>query len=110
MRTRNEIFGPVSVIIKVDGEEEPIRVANDTEYGISSAVCTRNLEHGVSVAKRLEAGMTHVNDITVNDEANSPFGDEKQSGYGRFGGVWALHEFTTAHWITVQERARRYPF
>src|SRR6202022_136962 len=100
---RNEIFGPVAIILKVNGEEEAIRVANDTEYGLSSAVCTRNLARGVSVAKRIEAGMTHVNDVPVNDEANSPFGGEKQSGYGRFGGVWALHEFTTEHWITVQE-------
>ena len=107
---RNEIFGPVAVIIQVDGEEEAIRVANDTEYGLSSAVCTRNLERGVSVARRLETGMTHINDIPINDEANSPFGGEKQSGYGRFGGVWALNEFTTEHWITIQERARPYPF
>jgi aldehyde dehydrogenase (NAD+) len=83
---RPEIFGPVAVIIKVDGENEAIRVANDTEYGLSSSVCTRDLGRGVSVAKRLEAGMTHVNDMPVNDEANRPFGGEKQSGYGRFGG------------------------
>lgn len=107
---RNEIFGPVAVIITVDGEDEAIRIANDTEYGLSSAVCTRSLERGVSVAKRIDAGMTHVNDVPVNDEANSPFGGEKQSGYGRFGGVWAVNEFTTEHWITVQERSRPYPF
>lgn len=107
---RNEIFGPVAVIIKVDGEEEAIRVANDTEYGLSSSVCSGNLERGVAVAKRIGAGMTHVNDIPINDEANSPFGGENQSGYGRFGGVWALREFTTEHWITVQEQARSYPF
>lgn len=106
---RHEIFGPVAVIIKVSGEEEAIRVANDTEYGLSSAVCTRNLERGVSVAKRIEAGMTHVNDIPINDEANSPFGGEKHSGYGRFGGVSALREFTTEHWITVQKQPRHYP-
>jgi acyl-CoA reductase-like NAD-dependent aldehyde dehydrogenase len=69
---RNEIFGPVASIIKVDGEEEAIRVPNDTEYGLSSAVCTRNLARGVSVARRFEAGMTHINDIPVNDEANRP--------------------------------------
>lgn len=105
-----EIFGPVAVIIKVDGEDEAIRVANDTEYGLSSAVCSRSLERGVAVAKRIEAGMTHVNDSPMNDEANSPFGGEKQSGLGRFGGIWALQEFTTVHWITVQEKPRRYPF
>lgn len=107
---RNEIFGPVAIIIRVDGDEEAIRIANDTEFGLSSAVCTRNLEHGVAVAKRIDAGMTHVNDIPINDEANSPFGGEKQSGIGRFGGVWALREFTTEHWITVQAAPRQYPF
>jgi aldehyde dehydrogenase (NAD+) len=107
---RNEIFGPVAVIIRVDGEDEAIRVANDTEYGLSSAVCTRSLERGVAVARRIAAGMTHVNDSPMNDEANAPFGGAKQSGLGRFGGVWALQEFTATHWITVQEKPRRYPF
>ena len=107
---RNEIFGPVAVIIGVDGEDEAIRVANDTEYGLSSAVCTRSLERGVAVARRIAAGMTHINDSPMNDEANAPFGGAKQSGLGRFGGVWALQEFTATHWITVQEKPRRYPF
>jgi acyl-CoA reductase-like NAD-dependent aldehyde dehydrogenase len=107
---RNEIFGPVALIIKVDGEEEAICVANDSEFGLSSALCTRSQERGVAVAKRIEAGMTHVNDSPMNDEANSPFGGEKQSGLERFGGIWALQEFTTVHWITVQETPRQYPF
>ncbi|MDN5752281.1 MAG: aldehyde dehydrogenase family protein [Nitrosospira sp.] len=107
---RNEIFGPVAPIIKADGEEEAIRIANDTEYGLSSAICTRDLEKGVALAKRIEAGMTHVNDIPINDVANSPFGGVKQSGIGRFGGEWALREFTTEHWITIQQTPRQYPF
>lgn len=107
---RNEIFGPVAPIIKADGEEDAIRIANDTEYGLSSALCTRDLEKGVALAKRIEAGMTHVNDIPFNDEANSPFGGERQSGIGRFGGEWALREFTTEHWITIQQTPRQYPF
>jgi aldehyde dehydrogenase (NAD+) len=107
---RNEIFGPVAIIIKADGEEDAIRIANDTDYGLSSALYIRDIEKGVAMAKRIEAGMTHVNDIPVNDEANSPFGGEKQSGIGRFGGEWALREFTTEHWITIQQTPRQYPF
>ncbi len=107
---KNEIFGPVALIIKADGEEEAIRLANDTEYGLTSALCTRDLEKGVAIAKRIEAGMTHVNDIPINDEANSPFGGEKQSGIGRFGGEWALREFTTEHWMTIQHTPRQYLF
>lgn len=106
----NELFGPVAPIIKLAGVEQAIAVANDTDLGLSSAVCTRDLARGVSVAKRIGAGMTHVNDIPVFDEANSPFGGENQSGYGRFGGVCDMREFTTEHWITVQTAARSYPF
>jgi aldehyde dehydrogenase (NAD+) len=106
----NEIFGPVAVLIKVDGEEEAIRIANDTEFGLSSALYTRDLEKGVALAKRIEAGMTHVNDMPINDAANSPFGGEKHSGIGRFGGEWALREFTTEHWITIQQTPRHYLF
>ena len=69
----------------------------------------RDVERGVSVAKRIRAGMTHVNDWPVDDEPNTAFGGEKASGLGRFGGAWALEEFTTDHWISVQEQPRRYP-
>lgn len=107
---REEIFGPVALILKVDSEEEALEVANDTEYGLSSAVFTRNLARGYAFAQRVEAGMTHVNDMTINDEASSPFGGEKNSGIGRFGGEWVLREMTTDHWITIQEERREYLF
>lgn len=107
---RNELFGPVALILRADDEEQAVRLANDVDAGLSSAVVTRDLDRGAQVAERIEAGMTHVNDIPINDEANSPFGGEKASGYGRFGGVWALQEFTTEHWITVQRTPRKYPF
>jgi aldehyde dehydrogenase (NAD+) len=106
---REEVFGPVAPILRFADEEEAIRIANDTEYGLSSALFTGDVERGLRVAKRIEAGMTHVNDWPVNDEANTPFGGEKASGLGRFGGRRALEEFTTEHWISVQERPRRYP-
>jgi aldehyde dehydrogenase (NAD+) len=107
---KEELFGPVAPILKVSGEEDAIHTANATVYGLSSAVFTRNGERGVRVAKRIEAGMTHVNDITANDEPNTAFGGEKKSGLGRFGGHWALEEFTTDRWISVQEEPRPYPF
>ena len=106
---RQEIFGPVAPLLRFSGEEEAIRIANDTEYGLSSAVFSRDCERGVRVAKRIEAGMTHVNDWPVNDEENTAFGGEKASGLGRFGGEWALEELTSDHWISVQEQPRVYP-
>ena len=108
--SQTEIFGPVALILKVSDEEEALRVANETEFGLSSAVFSKNLARGYAFAERIEAGMTHVNDMTINDEASSPFGGEKNSGIGRFGGEWALREMTTDHWITVQETDRRYLF
>jgi aldehyde dehydrogenase (NAD+) len=107
---RNEVFGPVAVMIPVDGEEEAIRVANDTVHGLSGAVFTSNVERGVRVAKQLQTGMAHVNDQTINDEPFVSFGGEKESGIGRHNGQWALEEFTTVQWISVQEAARTYPF
>jgi aldehyde dehydrogenase (NAD+) len=104
-----EVFGPVASILSFPDEEAAIRFANDTEYGLSSAVFTRDTGRGVRVAKRLQAGMTHVNDWPVNDEASTAFGGEKDSGIGRFGGEWAIREFTTDHWISVQELPRGYP-
>lgn len=106
---REEVFGPVITVIRADGEEDALRIANDTEYGLSSAVFTRDVERGVRFALRVEAGMTHVNDSPVNDDANTAFGGEKASGIGRFGGEWAIEEFTTDHWVSVQHRERRFP-
>lgn len=107
---REELFGPVAPVIAVSGDEEAIEIANDTEYGLSSAVFTRNFERGLRVAERLQAGMTHVNDVPVNDEPNTAFGGEKASGIGRFGGRWAIDELTTDHWISFQHTPRQYPF
>ncbi len=99
---REETFGPIAPIIKVNGEAEALRVANDTEYGLSSAVFTRDRERGLRFALGIQAGMTHVNDHTVDDAPTGPFGGEKNSGLGRFGGEWIIHEFTRDHWITVR--------
>lgn len=103
-----EVFGPVATVIRARDDDDAVRIANDTEYGLSSAVFSRDVERAVRVGLRIDAGMTHVNDTTVNDEPNTAFGGEKGSGVGRFGGEWAIDEFTTDHWIGVQRTRRDY--
>jgi aldehyde dehydrogenase (NAD+) len=107
---QEEIFGPVAPIIKVKDEAEALRVANDTEAGLTGAVITRDERRGLAFALHMEVGMAHVNDQPVNDLANNPFGGEKNSGLGRFGGDWIIEEFTTAQWVTVQHEPRQFPF
>ncbi|WAH61414.1 aldehyde dehydrogenase family protein [Pseudomonas silvicola] len=107
---REEIFGPLVGIQRARDEAHALQLANDSEYGLSSAVFTKDLERGARFARQIKAGMTHVNDIPVNDEAHAPFGGEKNSGLGRFNGEWAIEEFTTDHWVSVQMRPRVYPF
>lgn len=99
-----ECFGPVLPVIRVRGDEEAIRVANDTEYALSSAVFTRDLQRGLAVAQRVEAGICHINGATVHDEPHMPFGGMKASGYGRFGGRFAIEEFTELRWITASTK------
>jgi vanillin dehydrogenase len=103
-----ESFGPVVAIVPVDGIDEAVRVANDTEYGLSSAVFSADLEAAMQLARRLETGICHINDATVNDEPPMPFGGVKHSGWGRFGGRAALEEFTELRWITIQDSPRQY--
>src|SRR5690606_2662244 len=97
---REEIFGPIAPIIPAEDEEEALRLANETTFGLSSCVFGRDVERATAFAQRLEAGMAHVNDQPVNDLANNPFGGEKNSGIGRFGGDWAVEAFTSDKWLT----------
>jgi len=105
-----ESFGPVKSIIRVKGEDEAVRVANDSEYGLSSAVFSRNVSRAMAVAARIESGICHINGPTVNDEPQIPFGGVKSSGYGRFGGKWGIAEFTETRWITIEDPNQHYPF
>ncbi len=105
-----EIFGPVALIIPFDGEEEAVRIANATPYGLSGAVHTGDVERGVRIAKRIDTGMIHVNDGTVHDEAIVPFGGEKHSGVGRLNGDSMVDVFTTTKWISIQHGRSRFPF
>jgi acyl-CoA reductase-like NAD-dependent aldehyde dehydrogenase len=105
-----ESFGPVVTVVRVGSVDEAVRVANDTEYGLSSAVFGRDVTRALSVARRIESGICHVNGPTVHDEAQMPFGGVKASGYGRFGGKAGIAEFTDLRWITVQDGPVHYPF
>jgi len=105
----DESFGPVTAIIRVDGEEEAVRVANDTDYGLTSAVFTQDASRGLRIAARIEAGMCHINGPTVHDEAQMPFGGTKASGYGRFGGQAGIAEFTELRWITINTQKGHFP-
>jgi vanillin dehydrogenase len=107
---QNELFGPAVCLIPFDSPEEAVRIANDSPYGLSGAIHTRNAEYGAELAKQFESGMVHVNDSTINDDPLIAFGGEKASGVGRLNGRWALEEFTTLKWISVQHKQRHYPF
>jgi acyl-CoA reductase-like NAD-dependent aldehyde dehydrogenase len=105
-----ESFGPVAAVIRVDGDDEAVRAANDTEYGLSAAVFSQNVNRAIDVAMRVNSGMCHINGPTVDDEAQMPFGGVKASGFGRFGGRSAVAEFTDLRWITIATKGQRYPF
>jgi vanillin dehydrogenase len=107
---QNELFGPAVCVIPFDSPEEAIRIANDSPYGLSGAILTGDAEHGAELAKQFDSGMVHVNDSTINDDPLIAFGGEKASGVGRLNGKWALEEFTTLKWISVQHKQRHYPF
>lgn len=105
-----ESFGPLAPIIVAHGEDEALRFANMSDYGLSSAVVGRDVERATAFALKIDAGMTHVNDMTVADEQHVPFGGEKNSGLGRFNGRWILEEMTRTHWTSVQHAPHPYPF
>ncbi|MFJ8274848.1 aldehyde dehydrogenase family protein [Streptomyces sp. NPDC094154] len=107
---RQEVFGPVAFVVPFDGEEEAVRIVNDTPYGLSGAVHTADVERGVAFARRIDTGMFHVNDGTVHDEPLVPFGGEKHSGIGRLNGETTLDAFTTLKWISVQHGRSGFPF
>jgi len=106
---RDESFGPVVGIIRVADEEEAIRVANDSEYGLSAAVFTRDAARGLRLARRIRSGICHVNGPTVQDEPQMPFGGVGSSGYGRFGGKAGIEAFTELRWITIAGEPGHYP-
>lgn len=107
---QTELFAPIATIIKAASNDEAIEFANDTIYGLSSAIFSKDEDKAREYALDLKFGMTHINDQTVNDEPNVPFGGMRQSGVGRFGNPWIVEEFTETKWISVQKEKREYPF
>jgi acyl-CoA reductase-like NAD-dependent aldehyde dehydrogenase len=107
---RMETFGPVATIEIVADEDAAVDRANATSYGLSSGIITSDTDRGTAVASRIDAGIVHVNDQPVHDEPQMPFGGVKDSGWGRFGGTFAMDEFTEMRWITVQRGQRPFPF
>lgn len=107
---RTEIFGPVATILRAHNDDEAIAFANDTEYGLTSGILCRDLRRAEMLAQRIEAGMTHINDIPAIDMPQMPFGGEKNSGLGRFGSDDVIRTFTTEHWISIQHEQQAFPF
>jgi acyl-CoA reductase-like NAD-dependent aldehyde dehydrogenase len=101
-----ECFGPIAAVIRVTDDEEALSVANDTEFGLAASVFSRDIARATDMARRLDCGIAHVNGSTVYDDPRMPFGGNGASGYGRFGGSDAIHEFTERQWITVREGSR----
>jgi len=106
---REQTFGPVAPVVVVKDRDEALAVANNSDYGLSAGIITNDFTRALDMAARLETGMVHIGDQTVNDEPQAPFGGVKGSGYGRFGGQAALDEFTELRWINVQTRPRTFP-
>lgn len=105
-----ESFGPVASILRAADEAEAFSIANDTQYGLVASVFTSETGRAREFAGMLETGVCRINGPTVYDDPSKPFGGMKSSGYGRFGGASAVHEFTELRWITVQEPQKDYPF
>ncbi|MDD2736984.1 MAG: aldehyde dehydrogenase family protein [Desulfuromonadaceae bacterium] len=105
-----ESFGPVACVIKAVDSEEALAIANNSSFGLSSAIITNDLQKAFDLSLRLEAGMVHINDCTILDEPHVPFGGIKDSGVGREGGHYSMEEMTEVKWITVQLGKRQFPF
>jgi vanillin dehydrogenase len=107
---RDELFGPVAAVSRADNADHALALANNSSYGLSSAVLTNDLQLAMRFALELEAGMVHLNGPTVHDEPTVPFGGVKDSGSGREGGRWSVEEMTEVKWVTIQMGRRHYPF
>ncbi|MFS2051711.1 benzaldehyde dehydrogenase [Variovorax sp. CT11-76] len=105
-----EIFGPVASITPFDSDEEAVRLANQTDFGLSAAIISRSVGRAMAIGEQLRVGLLHINDQTVNDEVVNPFGGVGASGNGTsIGGPANWEEFTQWQWMTVKDAAPRYP-
>ncbi len=106
-----EVFGPVAPVTRVSSAEDAVRLASEGDYGLSLGIVTRDVMRGLALAEQIPTGIVHINDQTVNDEANVPFGGVGASGLGRLGGAAAnIEAFTETRWITMRGEPATYPF
>ncbi|MER5451469.1 aldehyde dehydrogenase family protein [Streptomyces sp. NPDC002766] len=105
-----EAFGPVCVIETFSDDDTAVALANDTDNGLTCGIITENATHGLTVARRIRTGIVHINDQSVADEPQAPFGGAKASGYGRFGGRWGVEAFSNTRWVTIATQQAHYPF
>ncbi|OGM40723.1 hypothetical protein ABOM_011037 [Aspergillus bombycis] len=96
----SESFGPTASLFIVGSDSEALQLANDTDYGLSTAIFTENLGRGLRIARELDTGAVHINSMTIHDEPVLPHGGVKSSGYGRFGGADGLDEFLKTKSVT----------
>ena len=107
----NEVFGPVAPVVRFSTADEAAKLAGDTEYGLSLGILTRDVMRGLDLARRIPTGIVHINDQTVDDAPNTPFGGVLASGTGaRFGGTANLDAFTDTRWVTIRGEIAPYPF
>jgi acyl-CoA reductase-like NAD-dependent aldehyde dehydrogenase len=107
---KEETFGPIVSVIRAKDTDDAVRIANDTEYGLTASVFSSNVSRALDVARRIDTGTVHINGATVQNEAQAPFGGTKSSGYGRFDSRAVIDEFTELKWITIEPSGQPYPF
>ena len=105
-----ETFGPVVILQIVDDAPQAIALANHSQFGLTASILTGDTQRGLSLARNLDAGIVHVNDQSVNDEPQMPFGGVKDSGWGRFGIGFSADEFTDLQWVTSRTDPRTFAF
>jgi len=106
-----EVFGPVAPVLRFATADEAAKLAADTEYGLSLGILTADVMRGLDLARRIPTGIVHINDQTVDDAPNTPFGGILASGTGaRFGGTANLDAFTDTRWVTMRGEIAPYPF
>jgi benzaldehyde dehydrogenase (NAD) len=107
----NEVFGPVAPVVRFSSFDEVAKLAADSEYGLSLGILTKDVMRGLELARLVPTGIVHINDQTVDDSPNTPFGGIRASGTGaRFGGTANLDAFTDTRWVTIRGDIAPYPF
>lgn len=105
----DESFGPIVAIIRARDADHAVEIANDSQYGLSASVFTRDIVQGLAIARRIQSGICHVNGPTIHDEPQMPFGGVGASGHGRFGGRQGIDSFTETRWITIETQPGQFP-